>query len=652
MDAENLEMLNTFQEECFELLVTMEDALLNLQSNGASDEYISSMFRAIHTVKGGAGIFGLEKMVHFTHLAENLLSEIRSGSIEINDDILSLFFDIKDHLAELLESVVKNEGTENYSDYLSHTTENFVVLLNKFLNNEPINDDEGENSPENNYDSMIDEINTQMLEVNSIQDEAESLETLSFEDEINKLIMQNQRKQEEIIKKSPAKETKPKQPAKLVEADEKILIQPEIVVQKKESPKKDVEKLIQGESKSAQSSSTLKIDSIKIDSLINLVGEIVIANANVAQHANRVKDRELSESVHVLSRMIEEIREASMQTRMVPIGETFSRFKRVVRDLSKELNKDIELVIIGGETELDKTVTEKISDPLIHLIRNSIDHGIEQKEVRVAKNKNPKSILKLKASHEAGSIVIQVIDDGKGLDSQAILRKAIEKTIISEHDSLNQKEIFNLIMMPGFSTAEQVSKLSGRGVGMDVVRKNVEELRGTIDLDSMIDVGTTITIRLPLTLAIIEGFMVKVSGQLYIVPLEMIVECLELTKEYKAEITNNSYINLRGNVLPLLDMRTFFNLSKDEVSTLRENIVVVNFAGSTVGLIVDELVGEFQTVIKPLSKIFKNAKGIGGATILGNGQVSLILDIPMLLQQVNHIADKTKVHHDSSSFLF
>lgn len=602
MDAETIEMLASFQEECFELLTMMEESLLKIQDNGVNTEDVGAMFRAMHTVKGGAGVFGLDELVKFTHIAENLLSEIRSNKIEITDDILNLFFEIKDHLTLLIQSVVQNNGQEIYGDELNNATLGYETALNNFLNAK-----------------------------NNVSEE------LSFEDEINKLIMLNERKREQVNKVEVKNETK-----ELKTTNDNVLTETLQSEQKSTELKKQSQKDTLIENTKITQSSTLKVDSFKIDSLINLVGEIVIANANVAQHANRIKDRELSESVHVMSRMIEEIREASMQTRMVPIGETFSRFKRVVRDLSKDLNKDIDLQIVGGETELDKTVIEKIADPLIHLIRNSLDHGIESKDVRLAKGKDVKSVLKLKASHEAGSIVIQVIDDGKGLDSAAILKKAIEKTIIGEHDILTQKEIFNLIMMPGFSTAEQVSKLSGRGVGMDVVRKNVEELRGTIDLDSIIDVGTTITIRLPLTLAIIEGFMIRVSKQHYIIPLEMIVECIELTKDYKAEIANNSYINLRGNVLPLLDMRSFFRLEHIAGVGSRENIVIVRFGNSVVGLIVDELVGEFQTVIKPLGKVFRNAKGIGGSTILGNGQVSLILDIPMLLQYVNQLSEKHK----------
>jgi two-component system chemotaxis sensor kinase CheA len=367
---------------------------------------------------------------------------------------------------------------------------------------------------------------------------------------------------------------------------------------------------------------------------------MVIANANVNQQASRVNDKKLIESVSVVSRMLEEIREASMKTRLVPIGETFSRFKRIIRDLSKDLNKDIELEIIGAETELDKTVTEKISDPLIHLVRNSLDHGIELPKEREKKGKIDKGKIILKAFHEAGNIAIQIIDNGKGLNPEFLYNKAIEKGIISEFDVLTDKEKINLIMAAGFSTAESITNVSGRGVGMDVVKRNIEELRGTIDLDSTIDIGTTITIRLPLTLAIIDGFMIKIGYQFYIIPLEMIVECIISTDQFGSQIEENNYVNLRGSILPILDLRDFFDTEK--LNDTREKIVIVTFGGKKIGLLVDELHGEFQTVIKPLGKIFRNVKGIGGATILGSGKVAMILDIPILIQYINKISTNFK----------
>lgn len=401
-------------------------------------------------------------------------------------------------------------------------------------------------------------------------------------------------------------------------------------IEKQEAVASGVKQQPAGEIKS---SPTLRVEAHKIDTLINLIGEMVIVNSNVVQQIQNRGDKELMESISAMSRMLEDIREASMQTRMVPIAETFSKFKRIIRDLSKELGKDIELEIIGGDTELDKTVTEKIYDPLIHLVRNSLDHGIESPDARLQAGKNKTGKLTLKAFHEAGNIAIQIKDDGKGLNVEFLKAKAIEKGLLDPNAEISEKEAFGLIMMPGFSTAQKVSNISGRGVGMDVVRKNVEELRGTIDINSTEGVGTVITIRLPLTLAIIDGFLTKAGDAYYVFPLDMVVECIELTNDQIGAMSDNNYINLRGTLLNLLDLREFFEIKRS--TSKRENILIVRFGEQTLGIIVNELKGELQTVIKPIGPVFKNVKGIGGATILGSGEVAMILDIPMLMQCIN-----------------
>jgi len=316
---------------------------------------------------------------------------------------------------------------------------------------------------------------------------------------------------------------------------------------------------------------------------------------------------------------------------MVQIGGTFNRFQRVVRDVGKELGKNIELVISGADTELDKTVVEKIGDPLTHLVRNSMDHGIESAELRLARGKPAKGTLKLNAFHDAGSIVIEVSDDGGGLNKERILKKAIERGLVSEGAALSDKEIHNLIFEAGFSTADAVSNLSGRGVGMDVVRRNIQALRGTVDLDSIEGQGSTVRIRLPLTLAIIDGFLVGVGDATYVIPLDMVVECIELGTEDR-DSGDKRYLNLRGEVLPYRRLREHFEVQGD--AARRENIVVVRYGEHKAGLVVDKLLGEFQTVIKPLGKVFNLIRGIGGFTILGSGEVALILDVPGLMRQV------------------
>lgn len=580
------EMIYMFHAESIDLLDEMEDSLLIIQESGMDKEHINAIFRAVHSIKGGAGMFELEQLVHFSHIAENLLDKLRNNNITISNNIITLFLNIKDHLNDLIDDIIQNDCKEDYSPELIAKTDKFSIELNDYLNGKV----------EEKTEEVISET------IPTVKDN--SL------DEINKTLKNSS-----------------------IQKDELFIVDNTLAIKNQENDKLK-EKSVDI-TKSSPLSTTIKVESNKIDTLINLVGEMVITTASVMQHSTRINDKGLNESVHLLSRMLEELRETSMKTRMVPIGDTFSRYKRVVRDLSQSLNKEIDLVIEGSETELDKTVIEKISDPLIHLIRNSIDHGIETIEERKLKNKNSKAIIKLKAFHESSSITIQVQDDGKGLNKDRILEKAIENGLITKDDKVQDDDIYNLIMQAGFSTAQNVSSISGRGVGMDVVKRNIEELRGTIDIQSEKDIGMSVTIRLPLTLAIIDGFMIKISDDFYIIPLEMLLECIELTDEYREFVAEHNFINLRDHVLPLLDLREFFGYEKSENNDKKENIVVVNFGTLKVGLIVDELLGEFQTVIKPMGKIFQNLKGIGGATILGDGRVSPILDIPILLQYAN-----------------
>jgi two-component system chemotaxis sensor kinase CheA len=378
---------------------------------------------------------------------------------------------------------------------------------------------------------------------------------------------------------------------------------------------------------------SIRIDSSKLDILINLVGELVVNGANLSQISTERKDSNLIEIVSHLNVLINEIRDTSLNLRMVQIGETFNRFHRVVRDISQELNKDVQLTITGGETELDKIVVEKINDPLMHLIRNSLDHGIESIEDRIARGKSPRGKLSLHAYHEAGNIVIEVKDDGRGLDKKKILKKAIEKGLINPEKNLSDAEIHRLIFKAGFSTAEKVTSISGRGVGLDVVEKNIESLRGSITLFSEEDKGSIFQIRLPLTLAIIDGFLFKIANFYYVVPLYQIVECIEYKDE---DSTENDFINLRGNLLPFLRLSKLFHLPEDS-STSRKNILILQNMGSQVGILVDSLHGEFQTVIKPLGKLFQNLKGISGTTVLGSGEVALILDVGMLFQRASFL---------------
>jgi two-component system, chemotaxis family, sensor kinase CheA len=413
----------------------------------------------------------------------------------------------------------------------------------------------------------------------------------------------------------------------------------DILIERKVVSKKVVDaavgKQTQVNDKKAKEARLVRVQADKLDQLIDLVGELVIAGASANLLAQKSKQGSLVEATSVLTRLVENIRDAALQLRMVQIGETFTRFNRVVRDVSQELGKEIELSISGAETELDKTVVEKIGDPLMHLIRNSLDHGIEPVALRLERGKPACGRVSLNAFHDSGSIVIQIADDGGGLNRDKITAKALERGLVQPGQALSDAEIANLIFEPGFSTVDKVSNLSGRGVGMDVVRRNIQSLRGAVDVASVDGAGTTFTIRLPLTLAIIDGFLVGVGQAVYVIPLDSVVECIELKKLP----SDRNFLNLRGEALPFIRLRELFAVSGK--APPRESIVVVQFAGQRAGIVVDQLMGEFQTVIKPLGVMFPHLRGIGGSTILGSGEVALILDVAALVQAVSQAEEQT-----------
>jgi two-component system chemotaxis sensor kinase CheA len=376
----------------------------------------------------------------------------------------------------------------------------------------------------------------------------------------------------------------------------------------------------------AQNAHSIRVDADKLDRLINLVGELIIAGASADLIARRTGNDEVQECNSALSELVEQVRDNALQLRMVKIGATFSRLKRGVHNAARELGKNIELQISGEDTELDKTVVEKIGDPLMHLVRNAMDHGISAPDVRAACGKAARGTVALNAYHDSGHVIIQVSDDGEGLNRDKILAKAVERGLIEAGRNLTDAEVYDLIFEPGFSTAEQVTNLSGRGVGMDVVKRNITALRGSVGIASQAGQGTTVTVRLPLTLAIINGFQVGVGDTVFVVPLDVIEECISFSSENDQE-----YTDLRGQVLPLIRLHALFDV--EGAAGPRQSIVVIKHAGKRTGLVVDALLGEFQTVIKPLSRIFRRVKCISGSSILGSGEVALILDAPALVQQ-------------------
>jgi len=643
-----------FYTESMELLDDMENSIIAIRENGADEERINAIFRAAHTIKGVCGMYDVSYIVRFTHIAENLLDYVRNGELQLSYELGELLLASKDHIQNLVEFAVASQNTQELPQTLKEVSDTLsnalcasmpsktsaCALVTKETDEAKRKTDSARWRMNIVFGSNIME---QGFEPASFLAYLRKNSTL-FSAVVNLSALPLLRELEptlcyvgfDILFTTEMSKAEILDVFEFVADDCKIELKDEPILEtntplpsavKEESPKAPAQ-ASQVIATAPQASYTIRVDAEKIDRLINLIGEMVIANANVVQQSIDIKNSDLIESVSIVSRMLEDVRESAMQIRMVQIGETFNKFKRIVMDISKKLDKEIELIIKGGETELDKTVIEKITDPLVHIIRNALDHGIEAPADRGFKNK--KGTVILNAYHDAGTVVIEISDDGRGLDKELLYQKGVENGLIEEGVNPSEQEIFKLILQPGFSTAFTITDLSGRGVGMDVVSKNIEALRGSIEIKSIKGEGTNFIIRLPLTLAIIDGFLVKVGETFYVAPLDMVVECIELDEIEKEEMRGNNYIDLRGAILPLLNIREFFDEKK--VGNVRTNILVTHYAGKRYGFIVDELFGEFQTVIKPLGKIFAALRGISGATILGSGKVALILDVPALIK--------------------
>lgn len=665
--------LQLFLEDVSEQMTFMENALVDMQEGGVNEDDVGALFRAMHTIKGTAGMFGFDAVVSFTHVAESLLSEVRSQTIELTSDMLDLFLLVKDHVERLIEIATENqeldEELQSRNDELLTKLKSFmpgmqkeepkVSQISKDVNEIELGANEklwyvGIKLHEDFYSSGMDIINLLSFlgdlgemesivpVVKNIPDFDEYQPLIAYVGFHIKLISSHSKEDiEEVFEFNlDDLDLKIEEVETAKEENEVISQEPqEKQVEKKSETVKKEKKVSKPNSsddtkKAEKTNFSLRVDSSKVDQLINQISEMVIANAKIAQIADNLDNSELSESTSVMSDMLEEVRSSVMNIRMVQVGDSFTKFRRIVGDTAKKIGKDINFVINGGETELDKMVVEKISDPLMHMLRNSVDHGVEMPDDRVALGKKKTGNVILSAYPDAGTIVIEIKDDGKGLDKEAILAKAIANGIVSENATLSDKEIYNLIFAAGLSTAKEVSDISGRGVGMDVVKRNIESLRGTVDIDSKMGEGSVFTIRLPLTLAIIDGFLIQSGDTKYIIPLEMIQECIELSQEYKKHMNGNEFINLRDTILPILNVRDYLN--EAESKTQRENIVVVKYGNYSMGLKVDELFGEFQTVIKPLGRVFENVAGISGGTILGSGEIALIFDIPKLMEHKIH----------------
>jgi len=691
------ELQATFREEAYELLAELESGLLELEKNPDDKEQIGRVFRAMHTIKGSGGACEFHDITAFTHELESVFDKVRSGKAPVTTELINLTLLARDQIkamfnayyqggaadstkaAEIIEAFKKlvpqaaapekqapapertappaeKPRSLTYRIRFRPSEDLFVQGTNPInLLSElrglgtckvvaqteaiPFLEDY---DPLANY-TYWDVILTTSRGMNAIQDVfifVRDTAEVNIEviDEDGYLEGETSYKKlgEILLERGDLTPDDLQKALKSKKRIGELLIDNSIVPQAKITSalmeQQHVRELREQRQTGIESASSIRVATNKLDILVDLVGELVTVQARLSQTALNNNIPALVTIAEEVERLTSSLRDTTMNIRMLPIGTTFSKFKRLVRDLSSELNKEIELTTNGAETELDKTVIERLGDPLVHIIRNSIDHGIEHPAERMAAGKPKKGTIHLSAIHAGAQVLIRVQDDGAGLDAEAIRAKAVEKGLILPDAQLTEQELWQLILAPGFSTAKQVTGVSGRGVGMDVVKRAIDALRGTLEISSKKGAGTTITLRLPLTLAIIDGFLTKIGAEDFIFPLSLVDECVELTRDNSFSRGGRHLIDVRGHIVPFIRLREQFAINGDAPQI--EQIVIVRVEGRRVGFVVDHVVGGHQTVIKNLGTFYKDVEGISGATILGDGTVALILDVPNLVRTV------------------
>lgn len=638
-----------FFEESQEHLEEMEQLLLDLDVSDPDSEMLNSIFRAAHSIKGGSGIFGFDALASVTHIMEGLLDKIRQGKMAITTDMVDLFLNSVDELKEILRCCRTGEKIN-----VAHVQE-----LTKRLELVTAGEESGPTKDDNEGYGFFTEMATPVanesygffdepLKADPDQTASATEEGFGFFDDIPAA------ESASVSIPSPSQAIddyfgvfQDPSPASSVSAprvavDARIPTAPTNPVvpapQIEKNSATSASKMKSSETSSVESSS-IRVDVAKVDQLINLVGEIVITQSMMSLLGKSL-DGAIAEKFQAvageLERNTREIQEAVMSIRMLPVSFVFNRFPRVVRDLSNKLGKQIDLIIEGGETELDKGLTEKLVDPLTHLVRNSIDHGIESTDVRRERGKNPTGTVILRAAQQGGNIVISISDDGSGLNRERILEKARENNIAIS-DNPKDEEVWQLIFAPGFSTAAAVTDVSGRGVGMDVVKRNVQSLGGRIDIESRAGQGATFTIHLPLTLAIVDGMCVSVGEQTFIIPLVHIVESMQpAAKDIKSLVGNDQLLHVRNEYWPILPLYKVMQLEPQYTDVSKGIAVLIETNKYRFALFVDGLVGQQQVVIKSLEQHYKRVHGVAGATIMGDGSVALIVDVESLALSVNN----------------
>ncbi|EMR57673.1 chemotaxis histidine kinase/response regulator CheAY2 [Helicobacter pylori] len=653
------EIMEDFLIEAFEMNEQLDQDLVELEHNPEDLDLLNRIFRVAHTIKGSSSFLNLNILTHLTHNMEDVLNRARKGEIKITPDIMDVVLRSIDLMKTLLVTIRDtgsdtNNGKENEIEEVvkklqAITSQNLEGAKETSGTKEaPEKEVKKENKKENQTETkapttenptsdnpLADEPDLDYANMSAEEVEAEIERLLNKRQEADKE-RRAQKKQEDQAKPkqevAPAKETPKTKTPKAPKAETKAKAKAD--TEENKAPSIGVEQ-------------TVRVDVRRLDHLMNLIGELVLGKNRLIRIYSDVEERydgekfleELNQVVSSISAVTTDLQLAVMKTRMQPVGKVFNKFPRMVRDLSRELGKSIELIIEGEETELDKSIVEEIGDPLIHIIRNSCDHGIEPLEERRRLNKPETGKVQLSAYNEGNHIVIKISDDGKGLDPVMLKEKAIEKGVISERDaeSMSDREAFNLIFKPGFSTAKVVSNVSGRGVGMDVVKTNIEKLNGIIEIDSEVGVGTTQKLKIPLTLAIIQALLVGVQEEYYAIPLSSVLETVRISQDEIYTVDGKSVLRLRDEVLSLVRLSDIFKVDAILESNSDVYVVIIGLADQKIGVIVDYLIGQEEVVIKSLGYYLKNTRGIAGATVRGDGKITLIVDVGAMMEMAKSI---------------
>ncbi|MBU1883982.1 response regulator [bacterium] len=673
------EILQDFLVESFELIEQLDQDLVELETNPQDLDLLNRIFRVAHTVKGASSFLNFDILTHLTHHMEDILNKARHGDLVITPDVMDVVLESIDLMKELLTTIrdtgsdngidvsacvarldAKSNGTEAPTDIAPAHNKQFQEVkaeepkAEKPKVEEPKVEevDASESEEEPNYDDMSeDEVEAEIARLLAQRQEEDKAKRQAKVDAGEDVPQMPDVDEEEEEKPAPKEEAAPKATAIVPKAAPSS-------PRRQESDDEDIKAAAPAKSAPAMVEQTIRVDVKRLDHLMNLIGELVLAKNRLIKINVDVEERyegeefleELNQVVSIVSLVTTDLQIAVMKTRMLPIGKVFNKFPRMIRDLSRELNKKIDLEIYGEDTELDKSIVEEIGDPLVHIIRNSCDHGVESTADRIAQGKSETGKIILKAYNEGNHIVVQIDDDGKGLDTEMLKNKSLEKGVITEKeaDSMTDKEAFALIFRPGFSTAAAVTSVSGRGVGMDVVKTNIEKLNGIIDIDSEVGKGTSIKLKIPLTLAIIQALLVGVQEEYYAIPLASVLETVRISKDEIYTVDNRSVMRLRDEVLSLVHIGDIFEVERIIDAGEHAYVVVLGLAESKLGLIVDSLVGQEEIVIKSLGEYLKGMEGVAGATIRGDGGVTLIVDVAALMQMAKGVKAKPMLESGSS----